>query len=118
MKQIGEIGIKNRIPINDNSVNRNITNNDNSVTSNKYALDKSKFTPNTEKTQLAEEIANYFNELHNYAGFLKVVNTLGVSGAITLFTEVKDDIKQKSSTQTPVRKPAAYFMWKYKRRKK
>lgn len=101
---------------NDNNVNKsNSLNNDSNVTSSRYSLDRNKFTPNTEETQLAEEIATYFGDLKNYASYLNVVNKLGIVGARTLFRETQSDIEEKSETKTPVRKPAAYFMWKFKR---
>lgn len=101
-----------------NNVNRNKLNNGinvNTSSRNKYALDRTQFTPNTPKTSLAEEIAEYFKDLNNYAGYLNVVNRLGCDHARILFSTVKSDIIEKESTSTPVRNPAAYFMWKYKK---
>jgi len=97
---------------NGNNVNRSILINDTNDTSKKtkYSLDKSKFTPNTPETQLAEEIANYLNDTKNYACYLNVVNKIGRDGAYRLFMTVKDDVSSKSLTSTPVRKKAAYFM--------
>lgn len=117
MESLGKL-INKRSPINDSNGNRNsyLNNNNNDNSSNKYCLNKNKFTPNTEATQLAEEIATYLNDLNNYASILSAVNKLGINEAKTLFREVQVDINEKSSTRTPVRNPAAYFIWKYKRR--
>lgn len=41
-----------------NDITNNITNNVNNGASSKYSLNKDKFIPNTEETQLAEEIEN------------------------------------------------------------
>jgi len=101
--------------INVTNVNDNLTNNGINVNRDisKYKLNKPKFTPNTEKTQLAEEISVKLNDLH-YACFLYVVNKIGCSEARRLLKSVSQDIKDKKDTQTPVRKPGAYLMWKYK----
>lgn len=100
--------------INDNK--ESFTNDTNGNSSNgKYALDKNTFTPNTEKTQLAEEIAVFLNDTNNYACFLSVVNKIGVTRTTTLLRGVKEDIKEKAKTKTPVRNPAKYFMWKFKK---
>lgn len=100
-----------------NNDNKNYLNNDTNVNNgiSKYKLDRAKFTPNTEETQLAEEISLELNDSH-YAGFLSVVNEIGCSEAKRLFASVKQDIKDKRNTKTPVRNPGAYFMWKYRNR--
>ncbi|KKR76616.1 MAG: hypothetical protein UU21_C0006G0007 [Candidatus Levybacteria bacterium GW2011_GWA2_40_8] len=117
MRHISENNKFKEIHNNVNNVNKKISNNvNNDKSSNgKYALDRNKFTPNTEKTQLAEQIASYFNDLDNYAGFLKVVNELGVGEASRLFKVVKSDIDEKANTKTPVRYPAKYFIWKFRK---
>lgn len=117
MEKIGKILVKNKhYKYNDNNVNRKINNNDSNVnysSNSKYSLDKVKFIPNTPETQKAEEIATFLKDTNNYAGFLKVVNTIGCSEADRLLRVVKADINEKLNTSTPVRNPAAYFMWKY-----
>jgi len=118
-KHISEI-LKKRLHNNVNNDNNKIFNNVNSVNSDnssmgKYALDRKTFTPNTEKTQLAEEIAVFLNDLENYACYLGIVNRVGASGAKRLLRTVKSDIEEKAETQTPVRNPAKYFMWKFKK---
>ncbi len=100
--------------INDINVNNKILNNDTNDTSSKYSL-KDTFIPNTPKTQLAQEIASFLNDTDNYACFLDIVNKIGVDNAKRLLKVVKEDIKDKESTSTPVRIPAKYFVWKYRK---
>ena len=104
---------------NDNNVNRYILNNDNNVNSSngkkKYSLDKSKFTPNTEESQLAEDLANYFKDSENYAFYYSVVNSLGVLRAKEALKNIKDEIQQKENTKYAIRNPKKYFTWKYKK---
>lgn len=106
--------IKGTNSINVNNDNKKNDSNDNGENTNKYALDKTKFTPNTEEALLAEEIAAYFGDLRNFAGFYKVVNTLGVMKSREFLSSVKDDIRSKQNTKYPVRYPARYFMWRYR----
>lgn len=115
MEQVGNI--LNNHHINVNNVSKKIINNDINVKSSKgkYALDKVKFIPNTEESQLAEEIATTLQDINNYACFLKIINSIGCSRATTLFKSVLSDIEEKHETRTPVRNPAAYFVWKYKK---
>jgi len=98
-----------------NNVSKYITNNDINVNTNKkkYMLDKTKFKPNTEATELAEEISKKLKD-PNYAGFLAVVNKIGCSEARRLLKNVLSDISDKKQTKTPVRNPGAYFIWKYR----
>jgi len=100
---------------NANNVNNSYLNNDINVNRDisKYRLDKTKFTPNSEKTQLAEQISKELNDPH-YAGFLSLVNKIGCSEARRLLASVKQDIKDKRDTKTPVRNSGKYFWWKYK----
>lgn len=99
----------------DNNVNKYILNNGINVnTLNKYKLDKTKFIPNTEESQLAEEIGIFLRD-ENFACFYSVVKKIGCSEARRLLKNVLSDIEEKNETKTPVRKPGAYFMWKYKR---
>lgn len=110
MEKIGDI-LKKKIIVN-NDIKNNL-NNDNNVNK-KYVLNKTKFTPNTKKTVLAEKIASNFNDLNNYACYLSVVNKLGVMDAERLYRSTLDDIKEKMKTEYPVRNKAKYFMYKYK----
>jgi len=96
-----------------NNDNRNKLNNVNNGKS-KYALDKSKFIPNTEESALAEEIATKFDDLDNFACYYSVINRIGVSKARMIFSQTVGEIKEKAGTKNPVRKPARYFMWKVK----
>lgn len=100
-----------------NNVSKEISNNDSNVNSFKkrYMLDKTKFTPNTEETRLAEDIATKLDDLGNYAAFLGAVNKNGCLKIRRLLASVLDDIETKKKTKNPVRKPGAYFMWKLKR---
>jgi hypothetical protein len=95
---------------NDNNVNKYKYNNDSNVNG-KYALDLKKFTPNTEVSVLAKEIAEDMNDLANFACYLDVVNKLGVQGAREHWRLIKNDILEKSKTKTPVRSPKKYFMY-------
>lgn len=84
---------------------------------NRFALDRTKFTPNNQKTQLAEEIAIKLGDTKSYAFYLSVVNKIGCQEAMRLMRSVESDIEEKRLTNTPVRNPACYFVWKYKNRK-
>lgn len=101
---------------NDNNDIRNKLNNANNVNNNKrkYALDKSKFVPNTEESILAEEIATKLNDLDNFACYYSVVKRTGVAKTRMIFGQTVGEIKEKAQTKYPVRKPARYFMWKVK----
>ncbi len=107
------------ISINDNNVNKEIDNfvNIDNPSKEKYALDKSTFTPNNEKSQLAETISKTLGDLNNFACYLDVVNRIGTTQARSLLKSVQSDVEEKKDTQTPVRKPGAYFMWKFKNKK-
>lgn len=98
---------------NDNNKLLNNVNNDNLDIA-KYKLDRRKFTPNTEKTLLAEEICNELKDQH-YAGILKLVNQLGCQKARHLLSTVKADIREKENTKYEIRNPGAYFVWKAKK---
>ena len=103
--------------INVNNDNKHINANVNNVpTKSQYALDRSKFIPNTPKTQLAEKIAIALDDLQSFAGYLSVVNKMGYSNAERLLKSTLDDIKEKAKTSSPVRKKGAYFMWKFKKK--
>lgn len=110
--------LQKRSVINDNNDNKKITNNGINDNPNngksKYSLDRSKFVPNTERSQLAEEVADKLNDLQNYAAFLAAVNKHGCSRIRQCLQSTLDDIEEKKKTKTPVRKPGAYFMWKLK----
>lgn len=96
----------------------NISNNVNNVITTKkkkYALDRNKFTPNTEETILAEEIAQSFNDLDNYAFYLKVVNKLGSLRARRFWITIEAEIKEKEDTKYPIRNRKKYFTWKFKK---
>lgn len=104
--------------VNDNDIKENNVVNDsvNNVSKKNYGLDKTKFTPNTDETIYAEEIATFLDDLENYAFYLSVVNNLGLYTAQRLLRVVQVDIEEKAKTKTPVRNPAKYFAWKYKKR--
>ena len=107
---------------NDNNVNKHIKLNndinDNNANFNKnYALDRSKFIPNTEEAMLAEEIATEFDDINNYACYLYVVNKIGIHKSRQLFHTTKADIQEKKNTKYPVRSPKKYFMYKFKYKK-
>jgi len=112
LKPIGESlpskGVSNVSNVNKDK--NNIVNGDIS----KFELNTSTFTPNTEKTQLAEEISTKLGD-RNYACFLDVVNKIGCTNARRLLSSVLRDIEEKKKTSQPVRKPGAWFMWKYKK---
>jgi hypothetical protein len=115
MKTIKEI-IKNKYNPIVNNGNKSKLNNDNNDNNDKkrYALDRSKFTPNTEEALLAEEIATKLNDLDNFACYFSVVNRIGASKARTILSQTIGEIKEKAESKYPVRKPARYFMWKVK----
>lgn len=114
MEHIGKI-LRSKQDIVNNVNNDTNTNNDNSVIrKKKYALNRSKFTPNTEQSQLAERIALAFNDVQNYACYLSVINRVGCPTAERLFLSTQSDITEKAATKYPVRNKAKYFMWKLK----
>lgn len=104
------------------NVNNNVNNliNDNNVIINgelsKYSLNKNKFTPNTKETILAEKIASALDDLENYACYLSVVKEIGCEEAEELLETVLEEIEEKKDTRYPIRKPGAYFMWRFKKR--
>lgn len=113
MKGIGEILKSRAIPNNVNNDNK--YNNDNNVNGlgkkKSYALDKSKFKPNTPEALLAETIANYFGDIENFAFHLRVVKNIGYGRTDQLFRTVKQDILEKKTTKYPVRFPKKYYVW-------
>jgi len=100
---------------NDNNVNNKNDNNDSNAIDSKYALDRSKFTPNTKATTLAEEIATYCDDLDNYAAYLSLVNKLGVDRARTAYSSFQGEVEEKAGTDTEVRSRAKYLMWKFRK---
>lgn len=91
--------------------------NDNTVSKNpKYAYDPSKFTPNTEESQFALEIATYFRDTDNFAYYMGLVKRRGVGLVKQLFAETRQEIAEKSKTDYPVLSPKKWFAWKAKRR--
>lgn len=114
-QRIGEV-IASRYPLNVSNVKKDKYINVSNVNKKKYALDESKFTPNTEESMLAVEVATYFKDTDNFAFYMRLVKRLEVGGVKQLFAEVKSDIAEKANTNTPVRSPAKYFVWKSKRR--
>lgn len=102
------------------NVNINKEYNDNNVNTykkRKYSLDKNKFLPNTENTQLAEQIATFFKDLNNYAFYLSVVNKLGVQRTYLFWKNIQDEIEQKRNSRYEIRFPKKYFAWRYKNKK-
>lgn len=95
---------------NDIGVKYNNVNNDRG----KYSLDKTRFVPRTEISQLAEETATKLNDLKNFACYLGTIKRIGVEKGIRLLKSTVDDIMEKDKTKTPVRKPGAYYLWKLK----
>lgn len=98
-----------------NDIINNITNNVNNGVSSKYSLNKDKFIPNTEETQLAEEIATYLGDLQNYALYLHIVKKLGISGAYSFLKSVQEEIENKRGTKFQIKSPKKYFTWKFKK---
>ncbi|PIZ62205.1 hypothetical protein COY16_04975 [Candidatus Roizmanbacteria bacterium CG_4_10_14_0_2_um_filter_39_13] len=96
-----------------NNIKYNNVNND--IFKKRYALDPSKFNPNTEETAMAEEIAKKLDDLNNYAYYLSIVNKKGCEKAKRCLHAVLSDIKEKKNTKTPVRDPKKYYVWKMKR---
>jgi hypothetical protein len=102
---------------NDNiNISKSVINVNNGKTKNKkYALDPLKFTPNTEGSQLANNMAIYFNDLENFAFYMHVVNKLSVSGAYGLWRSVQDEIESKKDDEKrKIRYPRKYFAWKFR----
>ncbi len=119
METIGELIKKRNDTVNNGNTDKVSNNdiNDNNGTrtkKNKYALDRTKFIPNTPQTQLAEKIAITLGDLQNYACYLNVVNKIGVQNAERLLRSTLSDINEKENTKYPVRKKGGYFMNKYK----
>lgn len=107
---------------NDSNDNKNIiantVNNDNNGViskDTKYALNRNTFTPNTEETQLAEKIGASFDDLNNYAFYLKVVNKLGVPRTYSFWKSHKEEEKEKKGTRFEFRNSKYYFAWKFKK---
>ncbi len=114
MRSVGDL-IKNKV-INVNNDNISSSNNVNgNVKKKSYALNKEKFIPNTEETQLAEEIADYFDDIENYACFLYYINKKGCAEIRRAYRSTVSDIEEKKNTKFPVRNPVKYFIWKIKR---
>lgn len=107
---------------NDNIKIPNNVNNDTNVSiggvsdkSRKYSLNRHSFIPQTPETQLAEKIASSFDDLQNYAFYLKVVNDLGESRGHIFWRSVQEEIKEKKDNpRFAIRDPRKYFAWKYK----
>ena len=106
---------------NDNNVNSDIEkdinndiNDNGDRRSGKYELDRKNFTPRTESTKLAEEIASKMGDLKNYACYLSIVKKVGVDKAKQLMVTTLRDVADKAMTKTPVRKKGAYLVWKYR----
>lgn len=110
MEHVSKILTKYNNVINDNKYNDN-----NNVGKSKYALDKTKFIPSNEESQLAEEIANFFNDTENFAFYYSVVKKLSIIRAMEAFADIKDEIQQKEGTKYVIRNPKKYFAWKYKK---
>lgn len=119
MEHIGKIVNQNKkytTVSNDSKVKNNLNtdsngNNGNSSKEKPYTLNRSTFTPNTEETQLAEEIAFFLNDLTNYAGYLDIVNHIGVHNTRSEFAALKEEIKEKMGGRFEIRNPRAYFNW-------
>lgn len=119
MEGIREIILRRENNINDNNVNNKISINDNNVSSSNgknYALDRSKFTPNTPETELAERIAKSFDDLSNYAFYLRVVKKLGYSNAESFWESHIEEEEEKKGTKFEFRSSKKYFAWKYKKK--
>ncbi len=119
MDEIRKILISRALDNNDNTDIKPIVNNDNiggAKIDNKYSLDRTKFTPNTEESQLAEEIASSFGDLGNYAFYFKVVNKLGISQAMTFWKTHKQEEEEKRGTKYEFRSSKKYFAWKFQKK--
>lgn len=101
---------------NDNNKYLNNVNNDNATDKDKYSLKRDVFTPNTREAILAEEIATRFDDLSNYAAFLRVVKELGYEAAMNFYHLILGEIEEKKDTDYCIRSPKKYFMWKFKRK--
>lgn len=115
MEKVRKILISRNNVINDNNNYSNNVTNDNSSNGKKYALDRSRFKPNSEEALLAEELSSYFNDSENFAFYYSVVNRLGVMRTKEALADIKDEIKEKGNSKYPIRFPKKYFAWKYKR---
>lgn len=98
-----------------NVKNINNLNNVNNVID-KYSLKSSGFVPMTEETQLADEISKSMGDEKSYAGYLRVVRSVGIGSAKRLLVTVLDEIRNKDRTKSPVRNKGAYFMFIYKKK--
>jgi len=110
--------LKSNSHINDIIVNNKISSydiNDNKA-KNKYALDRTKFTPNTPESSLAEKIAAYFEDLSNFAFYFRVVKNLGEARTYSFWQSVKEEIEGKMGGRYEIRCPKKYFAWRYKRK--
>lgn len=109
--------IKNTIRKINNVINDNIhnpINNDNNG-GKKFALDERKFKLNTPEAQLAKDIAEYFNDLANYAFYFSVVKRLRRDRAYMFWQSVKGEIAEKEHDELyKIRDPKRYFAWRYK----
>lgn len=118
MDQLKEIlGDRKYNNVNNGNIHTSINDN-NVVTSNdkkKYSLDRSKFTPNTEEAQLAENLATFLNDTENYAFYYSVVKTLRIARAHQALADIKDEIQQKKNTKYAIKSPKKYFTFKYKK---
>lgn len=121
MQKVGNLIKKSKLLNNVINVNKNISINDNGNNGedvnkrSRYALDPSKFTPNNQESQLAEEIAKWFDDVQNYAFYLHVVKRLGHSGAYTFWRALQMEVKEKYGTAHAIISPKKYFAWKFKR---
>lgn len=101
--------LKGRFTNDSNDIRTNTNNDTNDSTHNPYALDETKFVPNTEGSLLAKEIATELNDLENFAFYMGVVKRKGVDRVRDVYQKVLGDIREKKDTKYPVRNPAKYF---------
>ena len=101
--EMNRISKNNDINVNSNKTENNviIDNNVNIVANKpkkKTALDKTKFTPNTPESQLAEEMASKFEDLDNFAFYQSVVKKLKLYEAQVFFKTIVQEIEDKKNT--------------------
>lgn len=84
------------------------------ITNRKYSLN-SKFTPQTEETSVALDIANFFQDTNNYAFYRSVVKKIGISKSLQLFHEIKETINYFKNTKKKILSPKKYFAGAYKK---
>lgn len=84
------------------------------ITNKKYSL-HSKFTPHTEETSTALDIANFFQDTNNYAFYRSVVKKIGVSKSLQLLHEIKETINNFKNTKKKILCPKKYFAGAYKK---